>query len=1099
MISQQTIDKVLESVSIVDVVSEFVTLKKAGVNYKGCCPFHNEKTPSFIVSPVKGICHCFGCNWTGNAVSFLMDHENMSYPEVIRWLCNKYNIAVEELDDKASAEEEKKRNERESLMVCMKAATKFYREQLYMDNADAKAALQYARNRWDCRRRSKDGEKQPMEDQDKDAVSMYSIGWAPAGNALCAFIKQKGYSFGLFEELGMVKKNDDGTYRDFFKKRVMIPVTNKRGETISFTARTLDKTGEIAKYLNTKNSPLFDKSKNVFGVATARRKAIGQNKVYCVEGAPDALKLQAVGVENTVAALGTAWTKEHFEQLRAMFGRGNTDAAICWIPDSDQKSKGKLGPGFAAVLKNGKLSMEAGFRTTVKEIPQDKEGKKQDADSFVDCPERLDGLEEVDFPIWYASKTIDRSAPVSEMFETIKQVCQLIILIKDEAVQMAILKKLSDKYGSASTWNSARKEALKQKQEEEINAQHSETDKDMLRRFGFWPKDNCYFGAHGSQWSNFIMRPLFHVRDPFNSRRMYVLKNIFQQECVVEMRENDMNSLQAFKEKIGSMGNYRWKAGPNELNSLGDFLYETTTTANEVKQLGWNSKGFWSWGNGVMFEGQWMHVDDYGIVSLDFKKDDGTIDYTENFYLPAESKLYRHMDDAYTFERKFIFDPSKCASIEMTPLLERMKDVFGTNAQIGFCFVLASLFKDVITSYTKNFPLLNLFGQKGSGKTEFGCMMMSFFFSNPKETNIKNSTPSGLAKLIGKCKNAMVHIDEYKNSIDPIFIEVLKSAYDGVGRTRMNMDDNNKSVEQTAVDSSVILSGQEMPTIDIALMSRVIYLTFESTTHSSEQRRKFNELAEIRKLGVQHLTNKIIGCRSTFVTKFYDEYVWVLSDIEHVLEERGVQAEDRIWRNWSVLLATYKTLQMRLELPWKYDEIKSLVVEGIIRQCAEVSNSSEMGDFWTVFGFMVSRGFIFESFDYKLSMVKKLTAKKGTATVSQDYSANPRRILMIRASKVIYPFMEQAKKLGIKTMPESSIRYYLQTTTGYLGRKTGSVRFIKGANGVPDYAERKIGEDCKNKLYESDNPWCYDYEMLKEMYDINLDSSSQIPEDKEDE
>ena len=172
MISQDTIDKVMNQGDIVDIISEFVNLKKAGVNYKGCCPFHNEKTASFIVSPAKGIWHCFGCGEGGNMVSFLMKKEGKSYPEAIEWIARKYNIDIEYENEDVPEEKKKERQERQDLKNCVKFAAEFYKSTLYSDLPAAKAALTYAKNRWDCRR------KGDIINEDRDMVSMLEIGRA---------------------------------------------------------------------------------------------------------------------------------------------------------------------------------------------------------------------------------------------------------------------------------------------------------------------------------------------------------------------------------------------------------------------------------------------------------------------------------------------------------------------------------------------------------------------------------------------------------------------------------------------------------------------------------------------------------------------------------------------------------------------------------------------------------------------------------------------------------------------------------------------------------------------------------------------------------
>lgn len=1080
MISKDTIDKVMEQGDIVDIISEFVTLKKAGVNYKGSCPFHNEKTASFIVSPAKGIWHCFGCGEGGNMVSFIMKKEGKSYPEAIKWIAEKYKIDVEYVSEDISEERKKELDERKDLKNCMKFAAEFYRNMLHSDIPEAKAALQYANNRWNCRR------KDDLINEDRDMVSMLGLGYAPGSfDVLVNEVKSKGWNINLFVNAGLIKVREDGHYQDVFIDRLMIPIYDKYGDPISFTARTMGKNPDLAKYINTKNTGIFDKSKNLYGLNIAKKVALRQHLVYCVEGAPDAIKLQAVGIENTVAALGTAWTDYHFNALQSLFGRGGEPATLCWIPDSDQKKKGELGPGQIAVMKNGRKAMEKGFRVVVREIPQDKEGKKEDPDEYIDSLDKLKSIDEVDFAIWYASKVIDKKATVSELSEQIRDVCSILILLDNEMVQNAMIKTLADRYGNASLWNSARKEALKNKQEQEIRAQHSDSDKMMLDKYGFWPKGNCYMGAHGAIWSNFTMRPLFHLRDPYNSKRLYEIKNINGQVQVVEMKEEDMNSLMAFKSKVGSMGNYRWKAGPNELNSLGDYLYEETKTASEICQVGWQRQGFWAWGNGVYYEGMFFEADEYGIVSIDFRRDDGTIDYTENFYLPAMSKLYSSDRTRFQFQRKFVFNKMKVSSISLNDYLTQFAEVFGDNGKIGTCFIFAAMFKDIITGYTTSFPLLNLFGLRGTGKTIFGIFLMSYFVTENVASSFKNMTPASLAGLISKYYNAAMHIDEYWNNIKPEMIESLKSVYDGMGRTRKNMD-KDKQEEMTNVDCAVIFSGQDPPTIDIALMTRVIYLTFDTRTYTPEARKKFDDLTLIRKMGIQHLTNQIIACRNTFAATFNENYLHVLNDLQNTFEESNEIIEDRIWRNYSILLASYRSLRNILKLPWDYDSMKHIMIENIRKQSNQICSSGELGNFWNIFSWLVQNEVLFEGFDYMLRPVKKLKAKlKAGEVLERDYSQNPKMILMLRPSKVMIPFLERAKSTGMNSVNEAQIKYYLQCEDGYLGIRSTCVKFFKGTKGVSEYSQPEFNEP-RRKLVINDNPWCFDYDVINNKYNLNI-------------
>lgn len=443
------------------------------------------------------------------------------------------------------------------------------------------------------------------------------------------------------------------------------------------------------------------------------------------------------------------------------------------------------------------------------------------------------------------------------------------------------------------------------------------------------------------------------------------------------------------------------------------------------------------------------------------------------------SKIYSDRKDMFKFERLFIHDENH-SSINLPDYAKMMAGVFGDNAKVGLMYLFATLFRDIITSYTKNFPILNLFGPKGSGKSELGHTLMSFFIKNNTPLNIQNATIAALADAIAQCSNALVHIDEYKNNIDPVKIEFLKGLYDGTGRSRMNMDLDKKR-EITSVDSAVILSGQEMPTVDIALFSRTIYLTFDSTVHDREAKQRFNELTSIRKMGMSHLTNEILSHRVEFENDFKAEYDEVCNDIMAGLQNNEV--EDRIWRDWAVLLASYKCLYQRLQMPWSYEDMKTITIEGIIRQNKECAASNEMGQFWEIFGYMAQMGMIYEDCDYKIKYMDSIS----TNLIKDRKFPQTTPILMVRPNKIILQYKKTAKMTDSKAMNERTIRYYLQTSSGFLGKKAGCERFKIIIDG---YIQREIPKDGGGpgrELVQFDNPFCFYYNVLKERYGLNIE------------
>lgn len=1084
MIDNRTIEQVFDKANIVDVVSDYVDLHKAGVNYKGLCPFHADHNPSFIVSPGKNIAHCFVCGKGGNPVHFIMEKEGMSFPEAIKFLAKKYNIEVIEDRQERTDEEIEIDKKRDSMRIVYEAATEFYYEQLHNSTVDANKALAYVNNRWNHRQLKKevDGKNIKMvaqDDDERDFPNLMRIGYAPnSWDTLVNWAKAKGYSLKLLEEAGLIKMSSKGNLIDVFRNRVMIPWRNKWGNTIAFTARTLEEDTDGMKYLNNKDSIYFHKGSSIFGIDMAKNAGAREEKFYLVEGGPDVMQLQSLNINNTIAPGGTAWTHEEFEQLHRY------NATLCFIPDADE-------PGIKGVIKNGRKAISEGFRVTVKEIPTKANGEKQDADSYIKSRGMLDNIDEEDFIIWFASKTIDDDDNVTDRTDKISAVCDILVDINDDYTQGALLEKLGNKYGSKNIWRSALKKSKEVKERRKVEAISKKGDIDLLKRYGFYEEHNCYYSNNGDKsvmWSNFTMKPLFHIKDSFNAKRIYRLKNFFGHEDLIELKTEELISLPKFMQRVESLGNYLWNVSSEELKKLKAYLYENTESAIEIKQLGWNKEGFFVWGNGIYVHNHFIEVDDYGIVRIEKTKDNKHIE-TDCYYLPAMSKIYSDERELFKFERMFIFDENH-SSISLHNYADMMISVFGDNAKVGLMFLFATLFRDVIISYTKNFPILNLFGPKGSGKSELGHTLMSFFIKNNTPLNIQNATIAALADAIAQCSNSLVHIDEYKNSVDPVKIEFLKGLYDGTGRSRMNMELDKKR-QITSVDSAVILSGQEMPTVDIALFSRTIYLTFETTVHDRDAKIKFNELTAIRKMGVSHLTNDILSHRAKFESDFYENYNYVSDDLCRSIASNEV--EDRIWRDWAVLLASFRCLESSLDLPFKYEEAKSIIIEGIKRQNIECAASNELGNFWDMVEFMNAQGMISNECDFKIKYLNGIVTNITNRMFDKETP-----ILMIRPKHIILQYKKAAKQTDEKAMSERSIRFYLLTSPGYLGKKKGSERFKVIINGQlqKDYSNSQNPTD----IIQFDNPMCFDYKILKQKFEINLEVGSQsgMYDDEED-
>ena len=359
MIDQQTINQIFERADIVEVISDFVTLKKSGTNYKGLSPFSNEKTPSFMVSPAKGIFKDFSSGKGGNVVGFLMEHEKLSYPEALRYLATKYNIAIEEKE--LTAEEIQQKNERESLLAVTEYAARYFAAQLQSEEGKA-IGLSYFR-------------KRGFRD---DALKKFQLGYSPEERkAFSTEAGKNGYKRSYLVTTGLSIERDNYLF-DRFAGRVMFPIHSLSGHVIGFGGRTLRSDKKIAKYLNSPESDIYHKSKVLYGLYQAKKSIVSKERCFLVEGYTDVISMHQAGIENVVASSGTALTTDQIRLIK----RFTSNITILY--DGDEA-------GIKASFRGIDMILEEGMNVKVVMFPAG-----EDPDSFAQSRSSSDFLEYIE-------------------------------------------------------------------------------------------------------------------------------------------------------------------------------------------------------------------------------------------------------------------------------------------------------------------------------------------------------------------------------------------------------------------------------------------------------------------------------------------------------------------------------------------------------------------------------------------------------------------------------------------------------------------------------------------------------------------------------
>lgn len=347
MIDQPTIDRILDAANIVDVVSEFVTLRKRGINYVGLCPFHTDKTPSFYVSPAKNICKCFACGEGGTAVHFIMKHEQLNYFDALRYLAKKYNIEIQEreLTDK----EKQRKSDRESMLIVNSWAQQYFTTQLYEHVEGKTVGLRYFAER---------GFRE-------DTIRKFQLGYSlDKRDALYKEATKNGYKKEFLEKTGLVIAYDNGGVNDRFRGRVIFPVHTLSGKVVAFGGRVLKKDEKTAKYVNSPESEIYHKSNELYGIYFAKQAIVKEDRCFLVEGYTDVISMHQAGIENVVASSGTALTQG---QIR-LIHRFTSNITVLYDGDA---------AGIKAALRGIDLLLEDGMNVKVVLLPDG-----EDPDSF---------------------------------------------------------------------------------------------------------------------------------------------------------------------------------------------------------------------------------------------------------------------------------------------------------------------------------------------------------------------------------------------------------------------------------------------------------------------------------------------------------------------------------------------------------------------------------------------------------------------------------------------------------------------------------------------------------------------------------------------
>ncbi|MCF8219777.1 MAG: DNA primase [Bacteroidales bacterium] len=979
--TDQTIQEI-HDLNIVDVINAYSSqqLQKKGATWKGLCPFHDEKTPSFTAIPSRGIFKCFGCEKGGDGISFVMDHEGMSFMEAITDIADRFKLSPpKKLSNKKKEKIEAEQKHKNSLEIVNEFAKDHFCENLK--------------------------NQKPQEIKDRISPEMakkFEIGYAlNTWDTLRKKAKEKSYKENLLIDAGVLISKNSKVY-DRFRGRMIFPVHNKRGKIIGFSGRDIIGDSD-AKYINTPETDIFKKGKELYGLFQAKRAIAKSNNAYLVEGNTDVTTLHGIGVENTVAPLGTAFTEQQADVLKRYCN------GVTIIGDGDDN-------GLKAIEKTGVLLIQKGFHVYVITMPQD-----TDPDEYFTSLEQFQDYQAkntLDFIIWYAKRLAGNHEP-KEKVNAIEKTCQLLMHLGQTQADVyidALAKHIKPKKQWQRHIESLRADDKAESAEKDNLPEN--VDPYEVEKYGFYEYKNRYYfrSKEGGYYpiSNFVLKPLFHIKLINNSTRLFEMTNVFGHKEIVEIDMDSMVSLQNFRKIVESPGNFLFEGNDIQFMRLKRKLYDNTKTCELIENLGWQRAGFFAFSNKI-FAKQVKELDNTGIVEHEGKY----------YFIPALSDIYKYDKTIYLAERRFQLVERDDVNLEWWS--QQFIKVFGDNGKIAICFFIATLFKDFISDKFKFFPILNAFGPSDTGKSQMAWSLMYLFGEAQPPYNLHNGTKVGLSEHMAEFSNAFAWIDEYKNATDYDKIEMLKSAWDLVGRKKGGIE-KGKKTKTSVINAGILLTGQEMPTADIALLKRVILLQFSQNEFTEQEQKNFNELKESEKTGLSHLTLPFLKYRDQFEKEYFQIYDRVSSELNKDLQ--GTEVEDRIFRNMVVIISAFRFFEDKLNLNMSYNEMRKLARQNIIDQSSFILNSQEIRGFWDTIESAVENAHLSEKTDFIIDRVYEIKLNNNIKRFEVS-----KKVIYLKFSRIYEVYAETMRRTGQHALPKATLLFYLKTSKEFIGMK----------------------------------------------------------------
>lgn len=1042
MITKESIDRVLE-VKVEDVIPKIHDVKKAGANFKGHSPFNNQdKTPSFSVSPAKNIWKCYSTGFGGyGPVSFVMQKEGLEWIQAIKRVAQIAGITL--IEETYTPEQQEEYNLLDTYKKMVEWTNK-----VFSKNFNDLEPSHWAKQNLKARQFS------------EDTLTAFSIGYASDSFHQ---LHKRFHESGKVSEavtLGLVAHKPP-KYFDFFIDRIIFPIHNHQGRIIAFGGRRSndEKVKDFPKYLNSPDTPLYNKSNVLYGLYQGTSAIVKSNRVYLMEGYTDVMAFHNRNVENAVATCGTALTIEHCKILKRLCNH------VVLVRDGDNS-------GLKAAYRDMDMLLSCGFKVSVIELGQD-----EDPDTLAQKFPKLQQFlsdNTLDALLWKSARLYDACDGPDDVTAAADAICESLIAIADPIKRKEYIKECGKKLKISAKDLTAKVTLYSNLKERSEKKERISSDRELMtmQSMGFpsdgdlqqYKKDGfvyselekaIYFKSSNDfffKGSNFITKPLFHIiSSKDEGKRIIEFTNNINETGVVDFTNKEISSYTLFQEKIVDRYNFTFEASVSALNfkQFRNKLLYSFEKAYEFTTLGQQPEGFFAFANGVVLKDEFREVDDYGIVQVkdqEFNKEGDKIDL---FYSPSCSKINlgnRDDDDSFEGVRSFIYKESP---INFNQWMDLMVKIYGKKAYTGIAFSIAAIFRDIVVDQYGFFPHLFLTGQKQSGKTTFSESLTNIFTIGQKGFDLNSGSIVGFFRRVSRISNIVIALEEYHDSnIHEIKFQVLKQAYDDRAR-ETGVASGDKKTKLDRIKSACIILSQYMSVRDDnSLSSRSITEHFVERVYSVEEKLAFAQLKQYEREGLTGMLIDVLKHRDAVK----NELTPAINELNKSLLERFGKGEymERMLNNFIAIMAPVKIMFNKFAFPFTWKTFYDHCLDAIQESSSMISETEGTAKFWQTLSYLVDKRIVKIDYDFKIEAkinFKIYQGKKdGEAVYEEITNTQGDEILFIRFGKVHQDYVEAvSKRKNEEPIGESTLKGYFKSKPYFYGNVKG-LQFKNGSS-----------------------------------------------------